>query len=265
MLYYPQLTSGSVSQYPIARTNQRRTVINVAADGSRLRTEDPSAAQVSWDLRYVHLTTQEVIRIKELFKAVEGRLGTFTFLDPTDNLLSWSEDLAQSTWTADPLLQITAGVQDVFGLPGAAQLTNTAQISQQFGQTVTAASWFQYCFSVYLRTNASCEVQVVTSSQAAQSRRAFHVGLDWTRFIVPVLAPSKDDSMHAGLELPAGCSVSVFGPQLEAQLGAGPYKNTTDRAGIYPNSRFDSDNFTYTTTGSDQHSCSVRITNRGNG
>lgn len=262
MFYYPQLTSGSVSQYPVSRRDQRRTVINVLADGGDLRTEDPNAARVIWDLSYSHLTTEELTNLRKLFESVEGRLATFTFLDPTDNLLSWSEAFSESSWTTDPLIQIASGGKDAFGLTGAAQLTNTAQTSQQFGQTIAAASWFQYCFSVYLRADAPCVVQMIASSKSSQLRRNFNVGPAWTRGVVPVLLASQDDGIRAGLELPAGCSVSVFGPQLEAQLGAGPYKKTTDRAGVYPNSRFDADNFTFTTTGPDQHSCSVRIKNR---
>ncbi len=259
MFYYPQLTSGSVSQYPVSRRNQRRTVIDVLADGSDLRTEDAGVAQVIWDLSYTYLTTAELTTIKQLFESVEGRLGTFTFLDPTDNLLTWSEEFSKSSWTSDPLIQIAAGGQDVFGLTGATQLTNTAQTSQQFRQTIAGASWFQYCFSVYLRSNAPCAVQLIANSQSSQFGRGFNVGTSWTRAIVPVLLSSQDDGIYTGLELPAGSSVSVFGPQLEAQLGAGPYKKTADRAGVYPNSRFDTDNFTFTTTGPDQHSCSVRV------
>ena len=259
MFYYPQLTSGSVSQYPVVRRNQRRTVIDALPDGSDVRTEDPGAAQVIWDLNYTNLTTVELTTIKQLFESVEGRLETYTFLDPTDNLLNWSEDFSKSSWTADPLIQIAAGVQDVFGLMGAAQLTNTAQTSQHFGQTIAAASWFQYCFSVYLRSNAPCTVQLVASSQSGQFGTGLNVGTSWTRAIVPVMLSSHDHGIYSGLELPAGCSVSVFGPQIEAQLGAGSYKKSADRAGVYPNSRFDTDNFTYTTTGPDQHSCSVRV------
>src|SRR5207253_9091970 len=110
MLYYPQLMSGSISQYPVTRRNQRRTVTNLLADGSDLRMEDTPAAQVVWDLTYNHLTAGELMNLLQLFDAVEGRLGTFTFLDPTDNLLNWTEDLTQNVWTMDPLIHMTAGV-----------------------------------------------------------------------------------------------------------------------------------------------------------
>ncbi|MGI8745542.1 MAG: phage head spike fiber domain-containing protein [Bryobacteraceae bacterium] len=259
MLYYPQLTTGSLTHYPISRRNHRRTVTNVLADGSDIREEDPGAAQALWDLSYAHVTPSEFTSIEQLFDAVEGRLMTFTFLDPTDNLLKWSEDLTHSTWTVDPLLQIAGGIQDVLGSTGGAQLTNTAQAVQQVGQTIAAPSWFQYCFSAYLRSDAPCTVQMIASSQSGQVRQAFEVGSVWARAVAPIHLASQDDGIHFGLELPAGCTVTIFGPQVEAQLGAGPYKKTTDMAGVYAKSRFDSDGLMWTATGPQQYSCSVRI------
>lgn len=260
MLYYPQLTTGSLSQYPVSRTNHRRTVKNALADGSDIREEDPGAAQVIWDLSYAHLTTSEFTSIEELFAAVEGRLGTFTFLDPTDNLLNWTEDLTHNTWTSDPLLQITLGIADAMGSTGGIRLTNTAQAAQTVGQSIAASSAFQYCFSAYLRSDAPCTVQLVASSQSSGPvRQTFDVGSGWTRAIASFQLGSQDDGIHFGVELPAGCSVTVFGPQVEAQIGAGPYKKATDMAGVYTKSRFDSDSLTFTATGPEQYSCSVRI------
>jgi hypothetical protein len=258
MLYFPQLTTGSISQFPVTRKNQRRTITNILPDGSDLRMEDSGAAQVTWDLTYTHLTSDEFAGIQQLFEAVEGRLGTFTFLDPTANLLNWTEDFSQSNWTADPLLQTGANVQDPFGGTGAAQMTNTAQIPQQIRQTIAAPSSFRYCFSVYLRSEAPCMVAMIPASQA-ESQGSFAVGSTWTRAITSVKLASQQDGITFGLELPAGCSVAVFGPQVEAQLGAGSYKKTTNLAGVYTNSRFDSDALALTATGPNQHSCTVRI------
>lgn len=266
MLYYPQLTSGSISQYPLSRINRRRTVRNVLADGSDLRTEDEGADQVTWDLNYTHLTTAEYATIEQLFEAVEGRLGTFTFTDPSDNLLTWSEDFAQSAWTSDPLIQIAGGSDGPVGVKNAVQLTNTAQAAQRLGQTIASPSWFQYCFSAYLRSDVPCTVQLIVSSPSGQLRRAFTAGPSWTRAVSSVLlSGTQDDGVYVGLELPTGCRVIMYGPQIEAQAGAGPYKKTTDLAGIYTNSRFDSDSLTLTTTGPNQHSCSVRIKSCGAG
>lgn len=115
MLYYPQLTAGALSQFPVTRSTNMRTISNQLASGFTIRMSDTGYQKVQWRLRYSSLTDGERSAIESLFEASEGQLNTFTFLDPTDNLLMWSEDWTQMVWTADPLLQVTGGVPDALG------------------------------------------------------------------------------------------------------------------------------------------------------
>src|ERR1700689_1884404 len=112
MLYYPQLTTGAVSQFPVTRNANLRTVANQLPSGYTIRMADTGAQKVQWQLRYSGLSDGELSAIQSLFVAAQGQLNTFTFLDPTDNLLMWSEDWTQAVWTPDPLLQVTAGMPD---------------------------------------------------------------------------------------------------------------------------------------------------------
>src|SRR6202451_210016 len=153
MLYYPQLTTGAVTQFPVTRTVDLRTVANPLTSGFTIRMADTGYQKVQWRLVYADLTDGERSALESLFEASEGQLNTFTFLDPTDNLLMWSEDWTQSVWTADPLLQISGGVQDPLGGSDAMQLTNTAQTTQQIVQNTNGPSSFVYCYSVYVRSN----------------------------------------------------------------------------------------------------------------
>src|SRR5580704_12020987 len=115
MLYYPQLSTGAVSQFPVTRSANMRTVSNQLASGFTIRMADTGAQKVQWQLRYSSLTDAERSSIESLFESSEGQLNTFTFLDPTDNLLMWSEDWTQTVWTVDPLLQLTGGIADPTG------------------------------------------------------------------------------------------------------------------------------------------------------
>jgi hypothetical protein len=112
MLYYPQLSTGAVSQFPVMRATNMRTVANQLPSGYTIRMADTGAQKVQWRLRYSALTNGELASIESLFAASEGQLNTFTFLDPTSNLLMWSEDWTQTVWTPDPLLQVTGGASD---------------------------------------------------------------------------------------------------------------------------------------------------------
>src|SRR5579863_3180760 len=152
MLFYPQLTTGAVSQFPVTRSVKMRTVANQLPSGFTLRMADLGWQKVQWQLRYSNLTDGERSSIESLFEASEGQLNTFTFLDPTDNLLMWSEDWAQPVWTADPLLNVAGGIRDPFGNSAAMQLTNTAETTQQIVQNIAGPSSFVYCYSVYIRS-----------------------------------------------------------------------------------------------------------------
>src|SRR5271166_2970558 len=139
MLFYPQLSTGAVAQFPVRRGTNMRTVTNQLASGGTIRMADPGSQKIRWQLRYSDLTDSERASIENLFEAAGGQLNTFTFLDPTGNLLTWSEDWTQTAWTADPLLQVSGGAQDPLGGSEAMQLTNTAQTAQQIIQSIGAS------------------------------------------------------------------------------------------------------------------------------
>lgn len=259
MLYYPQLASGSVAQYPVIRSTTTRTVSNQLQSGDTIRMSDLAAERVRWQLQYTGLSNAESSAISQLFAATEGRLNTFTFLDPIDNLLMWSEDWTNSVWAADPLLQVVIGVADPDGGAGAIQLTNTAQGAQQVSQSVAGASWFQYCYSIYLRSDSPCTVQLLLSSTDQQVTNAVAVGSTWVRAIQTSPLSSQDDGFSVGLILPPGVQMFAFGPQLEAQPAPGPYKMNTAQAGVYPATRFDTDSLSVTAEAVDQSSCTVKL------
>src|ERR1700704_6000320 len=195
MLHYPQLTSGSVCQFPVKRRTTLRTVSNDLPGGDNIRMSDAGAATVRWQLQYAGLTDGERSSIEQLFEAAEGQLTTFTFLDPTDNLLLWSDDYTKSVWTIDPLLNITSGSADPFGGSGAMQMTNTGQVPQSATQSIEGASWFQYCLSVYLRGDAPSTVQLVLSGAGQELRSAIPVGTVWTRVTKMGSIPSNQNGI----------------------------------------------------------------------
>src|SRR5260370_25501899 len=86
-----------------------RTVVNALADGSVVRAGDSGARRMRWELRYSGLTVAEWQAIEQLFVATQGQVGSFTFLDPVENLLAWSEDFSKGVWRVDPLLQEEGG------------------------------------------------------------------------------------------------------------------------------------------------------------
>ncbi|MGP0076019.1 MAG: hypothetical protein ACLPWF_29220 [Bryobacteraceae bacterium] len=259
MLYYPQLTTGAVSQFPVTRGVKMRTVANQLPSGFTIRMADLGWQKVQWQLRYSNLTDGERSSIESLFEASEGQLNTFTFLDPTDNLLMWSEDWTQPVWTADPLLQVAGGVQDPFGNSAGMQLTNTAQATQQIVQNTAGPSSFVYCYSVYVRSNVPTVIQLVMTASGQTSLTAVTAGVTWARVTTSTSLSVQQDSVGFGVELPAGAQVNVFGAQVEAQPEAGLYKRTIDLGGVYSNTRFSSDLLAFTASAVNQNACQLGL------
>ena len=259
MLYYPQLTTGSPSQFPVGRIVQLRTLSNEMLGGETVSATDTGAGAIRWQLRYTALTDAEWASIDQLFEAVEGQLNTFTFLDPTDNLLLWSEDWTQKAWSPDPLITLEAGAQDPFGGTNAMQITNGAQTAQRVMQATAGPSWFQYCLSLFLRSDLPCGIGLVVSTTGQESVSQVSVGQNWKRASYGTCLSATQDGVSFGIELPAGVRLYAFGAQAEAQPGAGPYKKTTNLAGVYPSARFDSDSVSRTADGPNQNSSAIRV------
>jgi hypothetical protein len=264
MPYYPQLTTGAISQFPIARSTNMRTVANQLASGATIRMADTGAQKVRWQLKYASLTNVERSSIESLFETAQGQLNTFTFLDPMDNLLMWSEDWTQAVWTADVLLAVRAGIADPMGGSDGMQLTNTAETTQQIVQGTSGPSNLVYCYSVYVRSAVPATIQLVVTATGQTTLTAVATGVAWTRVITSGSLSVQQNGIGFGVQLPAGVQVDVFGAQVEAQPAMGLYKKNIDRGGVYSKTRFSSDSLTFTATAPNQNSGQIDLISRLN-
>jgi hypothetical protein len=258
MPYFPQLVSGAGAQFPALRRIYTRTVRNSAPDGTGSKLADPGWSGVEWALELKALTTEEWDAIEKLFHHVEGRLGTFTFLDPTDNLIRWSEDLDSTAWWKDSLLHLTPGIPDPLGLTRATKITNSSLSTLAIRQTLPIPGWFRYCFSLFVRGGAA-DASVFLRTAGVTHKQQFRAGPTWFRVEHAVNARDQNEGVDFGLEVGAGQSLEVFGFQVESQAGASGYKRTTSRSGIYPAASFLDDVLTVRTDDPGLYSCGVRI------
>jgi hypothetical protein len=240
-LTFPQLNTGAFAQFPLERRRVRRTVCNILAGGARFRYADSGSGLVRWELPLRALDDAEIARISDLFSATEGRLRTFTFLDPLSNLLLWSEDYAKPAWQKDPFVQLTPAMADPFGGSRATRVVNAGQAAQRLSQSVAAPSSFVYCFSLYARSDAGTTLTLVRASAAAASSSIHPLTAEWTRISSAGVLGGADGSVAFGIELPAGGAVEIFGTQVEAQVAPSEYMLARASAGVYPAARFDQD------------------------
>src|SRR5215472_14629997 len=176
MLYFPQLSTGAVGQFPIQKRRITRTVVNEAADGSRFKLSDANAAAVEWNLNFQTLTDGERDTVAQFYGSVEGTLGDFTFLDPTDNLLLWSEKLDDSVWERSLLLTVTVGVADPNGGTSANRITNTGAGALAIQQVVNGPGWFEYAFGMQARSAQPQQLTLIRSTATANQSQTYEIG-----------------------------------------------------------------------------------------
>jgi hypothetical protein len=80
----------------------------------------------------------------------------------------------------------------------------------------------------------------------------------WGRIAFVASGPAGGEALRFGVEVPAGVTVEIWGPQVEAQGGAGVYRTST-RGGVYTDAHFRDDVFQVTRSGINRNSCTVNI------
>jgi hypothetical protein len=231
-----------------------RTVVNQGADGTAVKYTDPAGGTIEWHLAYSGITDGELASLKQFFLSTEGSLNGFTFLDPTANLLAWSEDLTNAVWTPDPYLALALGVADPRGGNKAWHLTNKADGVQAITQILNVPTAYTYCFSAYARSLAPAPLTMVLATQ----RVTRALDAEWSRISVFGNGDPAATSVEFGIELPADVAIDLFGPQVEAQQAASAYKMSTT-GGVYENARFREDALTLTATDVNSHQVSINI------
>ena len=255
VLVFPQLGSGAMGQYPIRKRRVARTVRNECGDGRMLKFADSGTEQTEWRLAFKELNDGEIASLQIFFEAVEGRLRSFTLLDPSGNLLAWSEDMSRPVWERNALLTVTPGLPDPVGTDRATRIVNQSGAPLRIMQTIEAPAWFQYCFSLWARGDQGGGVVLELGTNAfTRTLRP-----DWQRLRCAGRSESTEETIAFGLEIQPGSSLDVFGLQAEAQPGASEYKRTLSRGGIYPNARLAQDSLEMITMGPDRHSCSLAV------
>ena len=218
---------------------------------------DAGAAVTEWHLSFEELNDQEFAALEALFQAVEGSLTPFTFLDPVDNLLAWSEQQNQPVWQAGPLLTVTGGLADPLGGTSAYQISNPTAAILTLQQLINAPASLDYCLSVYASSGSSPDVWLILGS-AMQTQP---IGPQWSRLVYAGQLQDTSDSISFGIGLDPGATVNIFGMQVEAQVTASLYKQTFETGGVYPNARFRDDTLSVTAVGPGRYSCELDIVN----
>ncbi len=259
---FPQLETGAVTQFPFSKRTFQRVILNEAADGSTVRAADPFCGAIEWTLTFKHISDDELGRLSRFFDECHGRLLDFTFGDPTDNLLAWSEQLDEPVWETGPWLAMAPGLSDPIGTDGAWQVSNTGPSPARLAQTIEYPNDRVCSFSLYARSGAASTISLVRRGTTDELAATQAIGTVWQRVSLRCAGIGSGPVSQFGVDVPPGGVVELFGLQAEAQPSPSYYKRTASRCGIYLNSRLLSDELEFVTNGPNSHSATIGIRSR---
>jgi hypothetical protein len=254
MLVFPQLASGAVSQMPFERVTAYRTLLNRMADGREVRVTDADFFQKFWQVPMQSLNDEEWEAIQDLFAAAEGQLQTFLFLEPGENLLSWSEDFTQAAWTASGVT-IATGVGDPLGGTAGTEISGSGGLAQSLNIPAT----FRYAASVWAKTTQPGGSLQLSDGTGQQASTAFLADGKWRRYTLSTAFTGTSETLVFEMRTPGAGGLDIFGAQLEAQPSASAYKKTLQQSGVHPAARFNMDTLSDNLTSPGQHSGVLRI------
>ncbi|MEZ5353026.1 MAG: hypothetical protein R2762_10355 [Bryobacteraceae bacterium] len=263
MLYFPQLTTLTVAQYPVNKERSARTILNETIEGRITIFQDFSSLPVRWDLSFTGLTQAERSALEDLFAQSEGRLRPFVFADPLRNLLARSEELDQAPWQSDPLLQLTPGLADPTGGNRAVRVLNIGAGLQSLGQSIELPGDYYCSFSIHVRAASPATIELARLAGSERQSSMVEAGPAWRRVqfgskLVSSAAPTRFEVTVA-----SGESIELFGAQVDAQPSPGSYSRTAAASGIHTKARFAQDQLVVMADSVDSFSARVTIVSPG--
>ena len=262
MNYLPQLGTHASVQFPATNELEARTIVNRLDGGSVVRSIDGSARRKAWRLEFANLSDTERQAVESFFHAVAGRLGNFPFLDPFQNLFVRSNEMSHAAWVREAPLALTAGASDPMGGTAAVTAANAAAAARRLYQSLTIPAGFRYTLSVYVRAASPALFNLFFTDGANTVAQTYPVGSAWNRVALSGVVGGLAEQMDAGVELPAGAQIQLFGAQLEAQPAASDYKPTGAEGGVYSSARLMQDELVWTSPAPGLHSTKLTIASR---
>ena len=220
---------------------------------------DPRASRLVWQLSYVDLSAEDANSLQGHFNACCGRYRAFTFIDPTDNMLASSSDLAGASWQISNSITITSGVADPNGGFNAFTLTNNGQVDQQLTQSLAVPANNQYCFSMYVSSLGAGEVMVTRQGLSASEQDRFSTSPNWNRIVASGRLNDSSSVLKVGVTLSPGQEISLYGPQVEGQIAPSGYRATTTAGGVYTNAHWAVDELVISATAPNLFATSFNI------
>lgn len=238
-LFFPQLSTGTLSQYPIKRVKSVHTAGYMAEDGTKIMYFDPDGSSLMWQLSYSGLNSEEVTALETLFEGCCGQFHAFTFLDPVGNLLG-------STWQADPNIQVSGTVY-----------TNSGNAPASASQTLPIPAGYTYCFSLPGNLSADPTATLTISASGPASQQQAVLSLNQPLLVYSGALVDTGATFTIGVQLQPGQSIDLSEAQLEAQPVPSPFRPAA--GGVYTAAHWGTDELTFVAEGPNSYNTSFSI------
>jgi hypothetical protein len=261
MLVFPDLRSQAIAQLPSSYQTSIRVAEAKTVSNKSFTYLDEAHRYKVWHLRFQGLTDEERSTLDGFYRAAGGRLRTFLFVDPFDNLFADS-GLDSPRWTADPQLLVRSGEIGPKGLGQALLISNSSMTAGRFRQILSVPGWFRYTHSIHVRSISNSQVTLYALSGDNAVARLVSPGSDWSRKSLTFARLSQSGTLEAGVEIGPLTEVCLYGAQLECTAAPTNYKETSARSGIHLDCRFGNDILTWQSEGINSHSTQIEIITR---
>jgi len=222
------------------RAYASETVYATRVNATEQRASDAGPKQI-WDLE-LDLTNAELALVEAFFVAHDGPYEGFVFLDPSDNLLKWSENFQQAAWEK---------TQPSFFQMAGTRITNTSGSPNVLSQAVPVQG-IEMTASVWLKSATA----PITLRLTGAVERVALPGDDWARY---TLTGTPGGPSGLEIELPAGAAVDVTGSQLVTGRAGGVYVRTGAISGYHTNAHFESQELQHRALGPGRNQVRLRI------
>lgn len=228
-LFFPQLSTGALTQYPIKRVKSVHTAGYMADDGTKVMYFDPNGGSLTWQLSYAGLTQDEVTSLETLFEACCGQFHAFTFFDPLANLLG-------PQWQPDATVQLSGTVA-----------TNTGSVTAGVSQSLAIPAGYTYAFSVRGNLSADPSASITILATGPNSQNQIVLSLRQPLLVYSGALTDMGVGFTIKVQLQPGQSIDLSQAQLEAQPAPSPFRPAL--GSIYTNAHWGADQLTFVAEG----------------
>jgi hypothetical protein len=154
-----------------------------------------------WQLGYASLSGQEANTLTNFFDICQGRLRAFTFIDPAENMLTGSSDLSSESWQNLSSIRLSPNSSDPVGGNAAFVVANNGQTNEELTQTIAVPGNYQYCFSLYARSDQTASIELIRRGSGSQNSSVVSIGPNWLRAVSTGTLSDQDVGLTVAIRL----------------------------------------------------------------